>query len=208
MNKLHVQETRGLGTFLPRVRCRQPNFGDVSSDLLNTSWSILSGALVAPHPVRWMSLHLFPMVESQGVSGTTLVVWDKQQRIGSFYFTESVIGCIHILSGGINNLWWFSVNNWSKITVTSEPCFHLKKKKKKKKKNKSPNRMALGKQFHTSGCINCYFGCSCCELNGATLDLFLRNNHSYCFCSRMLLLRFLEANIFTNLLLFFISFHK
>lgn len=49
----------------------------------------------------------------------------------------------------------------------------------------SPNRKALGKQFHTSGCINCYFGCSCCALNGVTLDLFLRNNHLYYFCSRM-----------------------
>ena len=38
--------------------------------------------------------------------------------------SPKVLLVVFILDGGINNTLIFSVNNWSKLILTSEPCFH------------------------------------------------------------------------------------
>lgn len=64
-----------IGTFLAQCGW-QAHFGDLNPDLPNTRPEIflLARALVAPHTIIQMSLHLFPMIKSQGTLSTTLLV--------------------------------------------------------------------------------------------------------------------------------------
>lgn len=180
------------------VNCRKPVFWDLNSDLLIPILSLLLTGDVGTLHIIEMSAPTF-MSQDQISASFKHCPWSLKLNRCLQVPSISPKGllAVFILDGGINNTLIFSVNNWSKFILTSEPCLLPLKKKKS-----HPTRWLLENNSTPVAALIATLEVPAVNWMEPLWIYFLEITIFITSALRCTVLRFLEENIFTNLFLF------